>query len=643
MTPDSKLYKSAFASLGKSWRGSLADYGRTLKLRGGSYSSMPAEQDGYFWIESARQLIGPMATLLDHEVREVHVVGATQVLKSVIGDVWTPFVIQHLRRNMAIRFEDDKKAKEFCDLRLMETIKKHPPIEAMISQMESRHDQTGTMLKFSDFKVHIGGLNEGNTSTLSWPVIWISEAYQHGSDGQLGKMCKRADRFPNTKKIFIESRASMEGEDWERRTRLAHKVPLTWACPHCNARQTWECANEYGNRRDDGTFSGARWSDDEGLSIAQKAATAYWECHYCRQPIHDTPSNRKKIAETYQQDYKITVNGVRVSPKVVCFILPYEAAMNNPIAACVAEYLEAKEAKSQGNDVPMQNWYMERRGIFYSPTLSQRTIISVVGGYDPNQQIANEDHRGLVIDCQKHKTEDDVGTFWAETYAADKTGNSFQLERGFFESWEELLELQKRWKISNRFVGIDGRKWTTEIMRRCAMYRQLETGIHPMTRRQVSYWKTWSVYLGDWPARHYPHQISPTQKIYCVYSRPTPHQIPIINAQQRAERILVLIYKWSNTSVADQLNSLRIDGGKTMPKFEALATAQISERMRMIETGLKSYDQQMSAETRQDYGGKGKWEKINDSRPNHYLDLARMRLVNMARRGLAGHVAAPEG
>lgn len=417
---DTELCREYFAAIGETFRGEIWENCERFKLSGGAYASMPPEQDGHFWISTARHLEGPFRALLDPNVRIVYVIGATQVFKSVIGDVWTPFVIEHLRRNMLILFEDDPKAKMFCDARLMETITKHPTIAAWIADVD-RHDSKKTELKLPGFMVRIGGMNDGNCSSLSWPIIWISEAWQHKSDGLLNKAIKRADRYPNDCKILIESQAGDAGEDLHRRSSAAHQVPLTWDCPKCGGRQSWECAFELSTQRPDdfipratakpGAYAGMQF--ESGDDLAARARTAEWECYHCGHRIKDTPTNRAAIAETYQQDYKITgTDGRKFSPKEVCFVLPREANCGNTFESSVMGYLVAKEAEKMGNRTPLADWYKSERAIFYSPKLTQTTVTITTGTYDPSVMIPNEVARVMAVDCQQGDIAGKTGKFW---------------------------------------------------------------------------------------------------------------------------------------------------------------------------------------------------------------------------------------
>src|SRR5664279_862050 len=151
MTPDgtinASLLRHGFTAIGRTFRGDIIENAKQFRLRGPAYNSMPAEQDGFFRIESARQLAGPLEALADDGVREVGIIGAIQVLKSVAGNVWLPHVMEHDPGDALVAFENDEKALSFADKRLMPTIRAHPTLSARIErETDNRHAVTKTKI-----------------------------------------------------------------------------------------------------------------------------------------------------------------------------------------------------------------------------------------------------------------------------------------------------------------------------------------------------------------------------------------------------------------------------------------------------------------------------------------------------------------
>ncbi len=639
MDSDKKLQRQSFAALGKTFRGSIWENCKRFMLIGKAYESMPREQNGHFVIESARHLEGILRALLDPAVRIVFVIGATQVLKSIIGDIWVPFIMEHSPRNMLVLFEDDPKAKLFCDARLMDTIYQHPTLKDQIAEVD-RHDATKTVIKLPNMMLKVCGLNDGNVSSLSWPLIWISEAWQHGKDGLLKKAIKRADRFPNDCKILIESQAGMAGDDLHSEAMLAHQVPLTWACPHCGGRQDWTfsqlrpetftpLAGGLVEPPKPGTYAGMTFAG-EPLTAAERARTAVWQCYHCGTGIKDTRENRQAIMDSYRQDYQI--NGV--SPRAVCFVIPREAARDNTFESSVAGYLDAKAAEKAGNMLKLQNWYLSERAIFYDPKLTQVQVSVITGSYDPMGTMPDERARLMMVDCQMDPELKTIGHFWYVAWSVDKQGNITQLARGYATSWAEWIKVQKDLKIPNKNVAIDGGHWLNEILDfTAANWEEVEETFGRKKKRVRS---TWKVLIGNGTKKSFKWD----DKHWRVVSMPSyyPRRIEITKGEFVSVNIAV--YHWSNLSVKDQLFNLRA-GGEGKPKMVALSRDRLTPTTQAKEVGDLAYDKQISVEYRTSKNGKDIWLEGKEN-CNHYNDLECMGIVLCSLGGLLGHTTAPD-
>ncbi len=103
-------------TFGTPFRGGIVENCARFKFVGSGYDGMPKDQEGQFRIDSARQCAGPMAALTDDAVRITHVIGATQVLKSMDGDAWVVWSVEHERKSFLILFEDDPKAERVREI-----------------------------------------------------------------------------------------------------------------------------------------------------------------------------------------------------------------------------------------------------------------------------------------------------------------------------------------------------------------------------------------------------------------------------------------------------------------------------------------------------------------------------------------------
>jgi hypothetical protein len=668
---DEGLMRHGFAAVGHTFRGSIIDNAKRFRLTGPAYNSMPQEQDGYFSIETARQLAGPFAALLDDGVREVGIVGATQVLKSVCGNVWLPYVMEHDPGDALVVFEADDKALSFADRRLMPTIKAHPTLFARIEQETgTRHDVTKTKIVSNSMSLTVGGLNDTTVSTFSYRYVWVSESWQHGSDGLLMKAIKRADRFPDTCKILIESQAGLAGEDLHNWAKGCHQVPLTWECPHCDGRQTWEFAQLRGEDFKarpvlrgpqvpppaPGTYSGMTFDGAEAIgadgsrrerTIDERARSAYWQCYWCGYAIHDRPEIRQAIAKTYRQDYRVEISPGRfISPRSVVFYLPKESNVDNRFEASAKSYLTAKATEKFGNAQPLIDWHISERAVFYEVGSQSRRIPIITGSYNVKDGIPNEVCRVGAADAQQ---DDDLtaeagspktGNFWAVARAIDTAGNMYQLDRAFVRSWDELKAFQDRNQITNENFGIDCSFFRNDIIDMAA--HEIREQKFKRKKRgkwvEASKWFTWTMLAGDTTGRN--SWLWP-DKTYRLMS-PMQPQSRNVTIRSQSFSIKVPLYTWSQLGIKDMLHALITGGGQTV-KFYSLKreqlTGPLAESTRLKESGNLTYENQMQAEYRTvKKNGKPYWEKYRPQ--NHFWDAECMCLVQFGLGGYLG-VAAP--
>ena len=646
------------------FRGGIVDNCKRFRFTGSGYSSMPKEQDGHFQIQSARHLAGIFAALEDPFVRSVHLIGATQVLKSMAGECWIIYHFEHFRLPTLVLFEDEDKARKFASERLITTVKDHPGMQSAIVEQikDNRFKITQTKIKLPGASLFVEGLNEGNVSTFSWPIIWISEAWQHGNDGLLFKAFKRADRFPDTHKILNESQASLVGTDLHTAVKDVHQVPLTWRCPACDGEQTWEWRHWSFKRPDDftprpqksprnppplpGSFAGMSWGLDDAKAednrtIEEKARSAHWRCIWCDHRINDTRAERQAIAETYSQDYRLIANGHPFTPREVCFTLPFEANVDNRFAKTVAKFLSAKSAKdfAAGGKRAMEDWYLSDRAFFYDPAMEYKTVEVSPGSYNPSEYkklMGDEFHSvNMVVDCQQDQDVMDrtgqsiTGWFWYIVRAVDKLGNSQQITRGFAKSWDEWIAVQHLHKVPNDRVCICIGKWPTQIMQMAAQQREIiriDKPLPPFYIREKIV--TWYMMDTDQLGRKNFIHADKSQK---PWSPPQSVLIPLLDKDGKSKRIPLKKIRFDKDTFHLQLDALR-SGAPGMPKFEIVSREFLDDKTKAAEVGVKTYEQQMSSQ----YYDPQKRKYVELRVDDHYQWWEIVFLVRCAMDGLYG-------
>ena len=603
------------------FRGTVWENCKRYRLVGKAYESMPASQGGYFDIKTCRHLAGPLMAWIHPFIRKILVRKAIQTQGSMIIDVLVPYIIEHQPRNTLVLFETEEKALNYCSVRLMDTLYQHPVIGPMIQDVQqlNRFNSTTTFIKFPSMVLLVGGLNDSNVSSLSWPNVLISEAWFHKDDGLLFKAFGRTTQFEKDCKILVESQAGMEGEDFASECNLAHRIPLTWACPYCGHRQEWEFSQK---RPDDykpverkvfadgelpmpavpkpGSYAGmiipasSRFEKGQEIPLTpeERAKGALWECYACGGRIQDTPQMRQALMDSYQQEIPDP------APASVLFDWPEEASLGVSFAASTQRFLVADAAQKQGNIVPKQDWYMQRRARTWNPNLTRVQVDISPGSYDPNQVIENEHSRNMSVDAQQDQDIMDstgksvTGWFWYIVRVVDKFGNSKQLDRGFAKSWDEWIKIQHKWKIPNDRVVIDIGHWPDQIMLEAAARHEtikIDRPAPPFYMKEKIV--TWYLLAGSDDTRFPKHRDGQSR----AWSPPQPFPITLMDKNGKRKVITLKKIRWSNVAFKIQLEAIR-SGVPGMPKFEFLDRKFLNAQSQAMETGDRTYARQMDAE-----------------------------------------------
>lgn len=633
------VQRPIFRCLGKSFRGEVWEDNPNLPMgKGMANEGKPFDiQEALYMREVFRAVKNPS--------KKKHVWKAgVQSLKTYAAEKTAAYLIVHDPGDMVMYDAIEEASRDHCKSRLIPMLKSVPGIADQISEVQSRHDISTTEFYLPGMTLRAWPLNISSTQRITLRYVIIHDAFLSGNTGMIEQAIARTTQHPHDKKIIIESQGSEEGDDFDRQYLSTDQRELHVLCPLCGQGQPFV----FDRQREDGTYAGFKRGPDEKVLNPDGTYNAsaimretYYECFFCRGSWPDVPEIRRKLdASAYYVPMNPGANPENVGFQWPNWINQRIQWGGNDV---MLGYLMAKRAdKEWGNKDPLKQWYQKRAAKTWSERMGAAPVPLQVGGYDPNTVMPNEHHKGMIIDVQKHpRLEDTPGSFWYEVFAADKSGNSQQLDRGYIEpkgeksGWEQLRDIQLEWKIPNHHVRIDGRKWTPEILNKCAEYAEWAKFI--IFGKEVWQWNAWQVLLGDGARRSYKWK----DGLYRAWN--TPHmELVRIERNDKTLRIPVYTFLWSNLSIKDQLHALLM-GGEGKPKVVALKREQTRPETQLKEVGEFSYDIQMRSEFKtKTASGVPIWEKINTNVQNHYWDLANMKLVEMGQHGLASHQVAPE-
>lgn len=608
------------------FRGEIAEYAAKLNLQRGY-----AVKGAVDIQNTARHLTGVLEALRDPKVRLVAVLGAVQTLKSLIADIVVPYWIEHDPGDILWLFEDDPKAKLYAETRAMPMITSKPEIQALLRDVD-RNDRTKTKIKFSHCSLVVGGLNEGNVQSISYRYVIVDEAWMARANGLIRQAKDRTTQYPETKKIILLGQGGWEDEDFDIEFRQTDQRVLTYACPFCGYRQPFELARlrteEHPRKELHGTYSGLSWDTNERTrqgdrwNFSEVGKSAHHRCYQCDARIEDRPAVRRQLHDSYE--YQVTNPGAESG--LVGFQWPAEASTRIPFADLAVRYLKAKVAKEElGYHLPMQEFYQKQRGEVWRTNTGQELRIIASEPYDPNSEWPEELHRPMIVDCQR-----DLEKFFWSVFGVAASGEARELGRGQAGSFEELGQIQGKWKVKDQQVFLDCGYEMTKVLRECVKHGHV--GGLRIGKAVHRVWLCWTGLKGS-GQEMWRHENPKTEVSEWRIHSERKFYNTNVGTSERAPR--APWYEWGNLHCKDILRPRR-DGDKTVPS------------LRFLPDDLPNEDQwshfaQMRSEKRVEkyQGGKKKsvWELVRETRPNHEWDKAAMLMAFMA---IAGIIAAPQ-
>lgn len=689
------------------YRGSITDYARAITLGAGymvpddnvcrNCAAAGIRYCRHFEIDTCRQLAGPFAAMDDPNVWLTMVAKATQTLGSLTWDLALHYLIVHSRyMRIKIFLDSDEKARKYCDERLMDTLRRNPDIAPLLPVGgQLRHDDRKAEIKFINGKVIVvGGLNDSNTSSLSGDCVIIDEGWEHGSDGQMTKAIDRTKQVAY-RKVIVVGRAGRQDEDQDKIWQTLDKhVPVTWACPCCGSRQSFDLRGPVYRRAQE--FKPVLVTDEmwrafrarfnlganelplppappkplayaglkldrplseigSGEDIKAAALAATLECYHCGFNIPDTKPMRRALMASYEQEYRIPgPHGYYTPPNYsVGFWNPDPVSVTIPFAQTMRAFILAKKASTSGNRLPVEDFYMDRWARAWDESLIELRDNSIsVGSYDPNEVMPHEHSRDMAVDCQQNQDHYDLtgksvtGWFWYVVRVFDKAGNSRQLARGFVKSWDAWVAVQKHWKIPNDRVVIDVLNFSTEVIQKAVEFREVVKldRPHPIFKslEKTVTWKLVASSPGKQNFKGHKDNIvrpwSPESSILGAY----------VDKDGRTHRVQVSKIIFNKTPIRQQVDAL-YSGAPGLPKFEWLKrdqlrlisgepdklTLDMEKLNRDGKPNVLCYEMQMSAQIYNQ-----RQNDYDELRPDdHYYWCEQALQVRVGMDGLFGHSA----
>jgi len=661
---DTSIIALAMRSVGRSF------YGGCVENLGGAPMGKGHNNDSKpFDLHTACYLKPVFAAYDNPSVRKIVIKAGVKTVKSFAAEVMAAHHICHGNGDTAIYFGSGDVADDQSTTRIVDFYRGIPSFAKKLSLIDNRFDITNGAIKFPDKTLRVLPANLANTQGLNLGCVVVCDAFVTGRDGMIDQAIARTTQYAEDKKIILESQGGEEGYDFDRHYDDTNQQELHVACPCCGTDCLWNWRGWHlvrpddfkavvpagstktleeltaellaPERRDCGFKHGENYKLENGEYNEQAILDdTYYECYHCGEKWRDTPSVRRKLDESS----KYVPARTTALAGNVGFNFPQWINRRLPWGQMMLDFKRHNLTNSQfGNVEPLKVWWQKTAARTWTKEITAQRATVVTGSYDIKEKIFDEVCRVMSVDCQQDDAmtattgKSTLGKYWWVARAIDKSGNLFQLSRGYgnIEDWQSE---QKRLEISNENVGIDGGNWRHEVIDLAAK------NISPYSRRlrkhgrwrEEQIWHTYTVLVGS--GKRISWKWTDGRSRSASMMQPQARRVTLLG---QPREIKVPLYEWSNLSVKDQLSEI-IRGGEGRVQFKSLSRNQLPEAVQLKESGNLTYENQMAAEYRTlKKNGVPYWEK---SRPdNHYFDCELGCLVLLGLGGYLGIAASPEG
>jgi hypothetical protein len=322
------------------------------------------------------------------------------------------------------------------------------------------------------------------------------------------------------RQIFIMSQGGTKGDDLDAAFDKSTAAEFSFCCPKCAREQRWKLANMKWD-----------WVETDGKRDSVKSSqTARIVCDNpeCDFVIEDSPVIRRELTQSAR--YVPTKEGSQGH-----FGYRYNVLCNwrKPLKEIAELYIDALIEKDRGNIEPLKQFIQKRLAEPWEERVDENIVQLSGSGYSlaefANGEIwEGELERNMTIDRQQDH-------YWTRIRAFRANGDSRLLFCAKVNTEEMLRDIQTRYKVPDKVVGIDARFDSAHVYDLCARY-------------------DWTALMGDKEAE-YTHK-GGVKKMFS----------PIQRAMSVRHAKSVRLMLWTNGKVKDVLN--RIRNGQAEIAFE---------------------------------------------------------------------------
>ncbi len=377
-------------------------------------------KSGHFDWRESRHFLGPLAALQSDIVREVNIRAPVRSGKSLIADLWVPWVIANDPAAILWVFDVDESAKKHCESRLMPVLIRCDALAMLLPDSGNRHKLRNQEIVFANgLPLHVVGPAISNLQARGYRVLVCDEVWNYPA-GRLGEAKARMGDFEkveSNKGLFI-SQGGSDGDQWDEQCASGEMNEWNVCCLSCGHRQplVWS------GKRDDQTRWGILYDAEERkdgtYDLDRAAATARFACRACGHEHPDTSATRSR----WNLHGEFVVSGDQIRTRKT-FTFP--AMVDTPWSQLVVRWLKARHQAHQGFYHPTVQFLQKylAQNATEAKVIEQQNPVDRVE-FNPSEEWPEEAARFLSVDVQK----DDL--YYVMVCAVSRTGEFRRLHWG---------------------------------------------------------------------------------------------------------------------------------------------------------------------------------------------------------------------
>lgn len=561
-------------------------------IRSIPYSPLP----GPFRSENSPWIREVMEAIVDPKIRLVSIIAAVQSSKTTSPELTLCYIIANLPGPCLWLDQTDEDAKDESESRLQKLFESCEPVKKLFPK--NKNKQRNCTIHFSNGMTLwlLGAYNKTNLQRRSIRWLFGDETWRWPV-GHMAEAEARTTAFGWLGKCVFMSQGGEENDDTHRKFETTDMREWHYKCPKCGKYIPYKWEN-------------VEWDDDckdenGEYDFSKINHSTALKCLECGEYFEDTDRMRRIL----NKDGKFIALNPNASKENVGF--HWNALASMSWGKLAELYLRAKIAARKGDSSLLQQFYQKRLALAWREFAEDYRLEIASGSYNSGdvwdeeagfnklgEIIAPPFAENEVIAPLRIMTVDvQMNCFYLVVRAWSINGSSRLLWHEKVLTWEDIEEIQKRFRILDNLVFVDAGYNSFEVYKHCGE-------------------RNWIALMGDNRTNFF-HRLPNGKTVLRFYS-PVKHIFI-------SRYVKCRMHFWSNLNVKDTLARIRRNQNPSDGATWEVPT-DISE----------DYLKQMESEHRIKKGNSWIWAQIGN-RPNHYLDCEAMNCAGALMLKIVGN------